>query len=332
MMKEAPVKRDAQGTRDHFAEKAHAVDAGTADVRAGLAWLGARDLLGGDLAEQVTVVRAIAGGCLASAFAVWSQNMVLGYLGADAPDGLRSGRATGATALAPAIADVAGRVPVPVVAEPDGTGWRLRGPIRWASNLFPGAVVVTPARTPDGGRLVAAFGLDTPGVVLQAPAELLALNGTGTAGLHLDGVRVPAGDVLSRDLGSFVGACRPAMLLMQTALAVGLADAAVAASGQRLTGTGTSFAGDHDALATRHREIGSRLDRLAAEPVPSARRELATVRLDAIALAADAVWLETAVTGGAGYGARSDTARRLREAAFLPVQAPTAGQLRAELA
>jgi hypothetical protein len=38
------------------------------------------------------------------------------------------------------------------------------------------------------------------------------------------------------------------------------------------------------------------------------------------------------VTGGAGYLAGSDTARRVREAAFLPVQAPTVPQLRREVA
>ena len=35
--------------------------------------------------------------------------------------------------------------------------------------------------------------------------------------------------------------------------------------------------------------------------------------------------------GGAGYVAKSPTARRLREASFLPVQSPTEGHLRYEL-
>jgi hypothetical protein len=59
--------------------------------------------------------------------------------------------------------------------------------------------------------------------------------------------------------------------------------------------------------------------------------DLARLRLAALDVAAEAVRLESAVAGGSGYLAASDTARRVREAAFLPVQAPTYGQLRREI-
>jgi hypothetical protein len=318
--------------RSHFAGTAAAVDSGAQDVRAGLRLLGERGLLDSDLRGSVELVRELAGGCLATAFAVWSQSMVLGYV-AGSPElvaELRTGRVTGATALAPAIADLAGRAPVPVMATEDGPGWRLRGPIHWVSNLFDDAVVVTPARTAAGDRLVAAFRLDAAGVERTAPADLLALNGTGTGGLELDAVRVEA--VLSRDLGSFLTACRPAMLLMQSALAVGLAEAALAAAAPGLTGVNATLAGDHSALDRRHAEVAARLGALAAGQEQPTRPGLARLRLDAMGLAAAAVRLETVVAGGRGYRAASETSRRVREAAFLPVQAPTEGQLRADAA
>jgi alkylation response protein AidB-like acyl-CoA dehydrogenase len=326
----------APDLRSLFADRAAAVDTGAEDVRAGLRALGERGLLDGGLPDRVDLVRTVAGGCLASAFAIWSQSMVLEYLGAappsaDLPTGdLRSGRVTGATALAPAIADLAGRAEVPVVARADGEGWRLDGPIRWASNLFDDAVVVTPARTEDGGRLVAMFRLDAPGVDRAASAELLALGGTGTGGLELRGVAADA--VLSRDLRAFMSVCRPAMLLMQSALAVGLAEAAVAASGGGLTGVNAVLTGDHAALAERLTDVTGRLRAHAEAPVGLTPPRLAGLRLDAMRLAADAVRLETVVAGGGGYRAASATSRRVREAAFLPVQAPTEGHLRAELA
>jgi hypothetical protein len=61
-------------------------------------------------------------------------------------------------------------------------------------------------------------------------------------------------------------------------------------------------------------------------------RDLLQVRLDAVTLAVDAAWVELTALGGAAYRKTGPTARRLREAAFLPIQAPTVVQLRWELA
>ena len=55
---------------------------------------------------------------------------------------------------------------------------------------------------------------------------------------------------------------------------------------------------------------------------------MGAVRLDAWGLVVDAVDLHGVLQGGAGFRAGSATSRRRREAAFLPVQAPTAVQLR----
>jgi alkylation response protein AidB-like acyl-CoA dehydrogenase len=49
--------------------------------------------------------------------------------------------------MAPAVADLAGQTPLPVVAEATADGWRLTGVVPWASNLFADAVLVVPART-----------------------------------------------------------------------------------------------------------------------------------------------------------------------------------------
>ena len=72
----------------------------------------------------------------------------------------------------------------------------------------------------------------------------------------------------------------------------------------------------------------------AATGAGAAPGELASVvaiRLDAARLAGAATRLESKVMGGAGYASGSATARRLREAAFLPIQSPTEGQLQWEL-
>jgi alkylation response protein AidB-like acyl-CoA dehydrogenase len=336
----------ARGTdiREHEAAD---LDTGRGDVRAVLRRLGEAGSFGipgadpvDELLPSVRVVRELATASLAAAFSAWSQRMVIEYLRCCPPPesesdlvrALRTGEVTGATALAPAISDLAGRAELPVVAVPDGDGWRLAGRIGWASNLFDDAVVVTPARTRDEGRLVVLFRRTAPGVTPTPLHDLLGLNGTGTGALELDGVRVGSGQVLSDDLPDFMAVCRPAMLLQQSALAVGLADAALGHAGRQLTGVTAVVRAEHEELAGRRDEVAIRMEDQAGSRVGSSPRDLARLRLDAMDVAARAVRLESAVSGGSGYLAGSDTARRVREAAFLPVQAPTEVQLRSVVA
>src|SRR3954454_9401692 len=226
------------------------LDAGRADVRPVLRRLGeagAFDPAGPDPTDALLpsgrVGRDLATASLAAAFSVWSHRMVLEYLRCIPPPepeagllpALQSAQVTGSTAVAPAISDLARRGELPVFAVPDDDGWRLSGTIGWASNLFDDAVVVAPARTPEEGRLVVLFRRTAPGVTSSPLHGLLGLNGTGTGALELDGVAVNGGQVLSDDLPDFVALCRPAMLLMQSALAVGLADGALDQAARQLT-------------------------------------------------------------------------------------------------
>ncbi|BBG05006.1 MULTISPECIES: acyl-CoA dehydrogenase family protein [Pseudonocardia] len=324
-----------------FADAAGPVDRGEDDVRTGLRMLGERDLIapsGSGAAHAVRLVEGIARDCMSSAFATWAQRMTVEYLShADRPDAAltdavrRAGR-IGATAMAPALRDLAGLEPVPVVATPaaDG-GLVLDGPIRWASNLFDDAVVVLPVRLGTDGRAVVRICTTDDGVHRAPRPTLLALNGTGSTSVRLEGVRVAPEAVLSRDMRSFVGAIRPTFLLVQSAFCSGLAGRSADAALQGATGTSEPLAPDARAVAERAADVHDRLHTLAADPAAAGPAELLRLRLDAASTATDATRVESAVRGGAGYVASSDVARRLREGAFLPVQAPTEGHLRWEL-
>lgn len=329
-------------TSTDAAAPAHDLDTGRADVRPALRRLGAVGAFGAEgedptesLLTAVRMVRRLASVSLATAFAAWSQRMVIEYLRstaappADLLAALRAGTVPGASAMAPAVADLAGTGTLPVVAAREDGGWRLSGTVSWASNLFDDAVVVAPARTADEGRLVVCLRRTDDGVTPTAPYELLGLNGTGTGGLALTGVAVGPGHVLGDDLASFMAVCRPAMLLLQTAMAVGVADAALdAPAGHRPA----VLRADGDALAERRDDVARRLEDLAGDRVGVHPGDLARLRLAALDVTAAAVRLDAAAAGGQGYLAGSDTARRVREAAFLPVQAPTVAQLRREVA
>ncbi|WP_028921533.1 acyl-CoA dehydrogenase family protein [Pseudonocardia acaciae] len=326
-----------------FSDRAGPLDRGECDVRDGIRWLGERDLIappGGGLGYRVRLVERIAGECLSSAFSLWAHLMVIEYLNdGDGPrDELRAGRVVGATAMAPALRDVAGLEPVPVLATRTPTGLRLSGPIRWASNLFPDAVVVLPVRLDTGGRAVVRIRASDPGTTVARRPELLALNGTASSSVRLEDVSVPADAVLSEDLPGFVGRVRPAFLLIQSAFCVGLALRSVREAAEHATGPNAGpnaeLAEDVRAAARRADEVCRRLHDAAEAPVSLGSlgtADLLRLRLDAASVATTATRLEATVRGGAGYLARSEVGRRLREGAFLPIQAPTEGQLRWEL-
>ncbi|ALL79449.1 hypothetical protein AD006_29760 (plasmid) [Pseudonocardia sp. EC080610-09] len=330
------------GVDTWFREAAGPVDRGEDDVRTGLRRLGDADLLappGSGAAHAVTLVERIAGECMSSAFATWAQRMAFEYLTRAARpdgtllDGVRRGTTIGATAMAPALRDLAGLEPVPVVATPapDG-GLVLDGPIRWASNLFDDAVVVLPVRLgPGDDRAVVRISTADAGVHRAPRPVLLALNGTGSTSVRLDGVRVPPEAVLATDLPAFVGAIRPTFLLVQSAFCSGLATRSAGAAVEAATGVSAPLAPDAAAVADRAADVHGRLHTLAADPSAAGPAELLRLRLDAATTATDATRIESVVRGGAGYVAGSDVARRLREGAFLPVQAPTEGHLRWEL-
>ncbi|MEN3266376.1 acyl-CoA dehydrogenase family protein [Pseudonocardia sp.] len=330
------------GILEWFAGEAAAVDQGRSDARAGLRRLGAADLLapaGGGLPHAVSLVERIAGECMSSAFSLWAHRMVIEYVTRGEPDpgalgdGLRAGHLVGSTAMAPALRDLAGLEPVPVVATRTAGGMRLDGPIRWASNLFDGATVVLPVRlgAAGPGRAVVRIRTTDPGVRVATRPDLLALNGTASSSVQLDGVQVAADAVLSEDLHAFVGAIRPTFLLVQTAFCSGLALRSAREAQERATGPNIELAGDAVAVTARAAGVHERLHAAAADPAVLRPADLLRLRLDAAGVATDATRVEATVRGGAGYVARSDVSRRLREGAFLPIQSPTEGHLRWEL-
>jgi alkylation response protein AidB-like acyl-CoA dehydrogenase len=326
-------------------ERAVAVDRGELDVRTSLAELGRAGLLGlgcthGTLADQAEVVRSLARVCTATAFSVWAHRTATGYLARwgsevardDLLPALHRGDRPAATAMATAFQAALGLKELTVTAGGRDAALVLDGVIPWASNLFPGgAVVILPARTQDGRHVVVAITTDQDGVELSPPPPLLALGATASTTVRLTGVEVAPERVLTDRFLDFLADVRPSFLLLQTALCLGLADAALAAAAPRHTGTAVTFQPDLDRLAARQRELGARHDARLADPGRPVDDDLVRLRLDASELAVAATRHEAAVTGGAGYLASSATARRLREAAFLPIQSPTEVQLRWEL-
>ena len=332
------------------AAHAAALDAGTESSRRSFEALGAAGLLAlgaprnadGRLVEQVRATAQLAGECVSTAFSLWAHRMVVEYLltaGTDWANAtaarLVAGQELGVTAMAPAQKDATGTGSIELTARPEGSGWVVDGPIRWATNLHPDSVMVTAAVTPDGGRIVVALPLDAPGVTVGKHFDLLALGSTASSSVTLDGVVVPAEQVLATELKPFLGLVRPTFAAIQAALALGLARRSLDEARAGLRGITEVFRADVDETDVRLRVAEQALLDLAGSIGTSAqagKRELLTLRLDASELATAAAGLELRVAGGRAFVRTSPTNRRYREAAFLPVQSPSEGQLRWELA
>ncbi|WP_245546139.1 acyl-CoA dehydrogenase family protein [Nocardia higoensis] len=319
------------------------MDRGETDVRVDIAELGRLGLLGIGLGEReiggiVTVVEQVAGESLTVAFSLWAQRMTIEYV-ARAPEPVRSahldelvsGRRIGVTAMAAALKHLAGLGDLPLVGAPGPDGHRISGPIAWASNVFPEALIVFPFRDENGRGHVACTGADSPGVAVAPCPELLALGATSSTSLRFTDVVISGDRVITPDLPHFCSSIRSTFLLLQSAFCVGIARRALAESEALLHGLGEQFRADFDALASARDDVRARLHTHAAAPAGVGGAALLSVRLDAARLAVEATRLEFALRGGAGYATSGATNRRFREAAFLPIQSPSEGQLRWEL-
>jgi alkylation response protein AidB-like acyl-CoA dehydrogenase len=137
--------------------------------------------------------------------------------------------------------------------------------------------------------------------------------------------------VLSTDLAGFVAAFRPTFLVLQTAFCAGVAARSLAEAEPDTRSPDAELGDEVSEYRAALGTMRTRLHRLAHDIHHPGIRELIELRLDTARLAVHAARLEATVCGGAGYLAASGTSRRLRETAFLPIQAPTEGHLRWEL-
>ena len=328
---------------DSVAARASALDRDEADLRediAALAGLGLFDVERTTVAVAATIIEAVATESLAVAFAAWAQRMTAAYLrhSADRSDAaartyraVADGSRPGVTGMAAAQRQVVGLGEGPINATPVAGGYRIDGPIAWASNVYPDSTIVLAANTEDGRSLVLTFDASAPGVEIRNAPDLLALNATASTMIGLDGVVVPDEQVLGEDLGEFLSGVRPQFLVLQAAFCSGVAARSLTEAEGRLEGLGAFYSEEHGELAARHGHMHAELHRLAANPTKAALGDLLLLRLDGAEIAPAATRLEAILCGGMGYAQAAPANRRMREAAFLPVQSPSQSQLRWEL-
>nr|WP_229481751.1 acyl-CoA dehydrogenase family protein [Massilia sp. JS1662] len=317
-------------------------------AQAGLFTVGVPESEGGDgrpLSATVDVIAGLAEHSLSAAFVYWAQRAVIACLLASPnrdlvrrlmPELLR-GRLAGAPGLSNAMKFLGGldRLRITGAAGPDGV--RLIGTVAWATNLRRQGFIAAIAVGDEHGDNPSVYALpyDIRGVTREPDLDLLALRGTNTAALRLDDVALDASWQIHPQARVFLPGIRPAFVGLQCGLGLGLARASLGAARAALDGKPSILSGEIDALdadiAAYRQTLCAGLDVGSLRERP---RDLLTMRLRMVKIAAAAVALELQAVGGRALlrEANGGYARRAREAAFLAVVTPTVAQLKGDLA
>lgn len=298
---------------------------------------------GGSLLDVIEAIATVSEQCLTSGFVFWCQRAFIEYLVASDNHWLREAilpqalkaELSGATGLSNAMKHLAGVEQLRLEARLDSTTVTIDGFLPWASNLRPQQfAVAVAAQTAAGQSLVVAIPSSARGVERGEDLQLLGLQASWTSTLSLEQVQLPHQWIISNDAQTFLPKIRPAFLLMQCGLGLGMARRSLQEVVDSTNGWNEPVLRDR---LTRHTLTLAGLQvqiwSLSALPVLTLAqmRQLFELRIALTRLTLDLVWMELEAKGGSAYFKPSGTARRLREVAFLPVLTPSLVQLETEL-
>ncbi|WP_455006312.1 acyl-CoA dehydrogenase family protein [Corynebacterium propinquum] len=328
--------------RTTLQENASAVDKGEKPARYGLELLAQHGLLNtDDLVATVRLVRGLAREDLSVAFSTWADLMVLTYLkAADSQhpqliEAIENGTRPGVTGMASVFKYAAGAGDLDLQAQAVNGGYKVSGKLKWASNLADDSIIVSGAHSDQGGQILFVVDGNAEGLTLGTPFGLLGLNATASAWVEFDEVFVAEENILTTSFPDYLPRVRPTFLLLQTSECLGVAESAIAAASGKTVGINEVFADDVAQTYDKITELISTQESIAEKAASGeqvAFADLLRLRLNAAEAAVQAANLEIRVAGGAGYAQSSPASRRYREATFIPVQSPSEGQLKWQLA
>lgn len=284
---------------------------------------------GGSTWDAAEAIARVAEHSLTAAFVFWGQRCFIGYLLESDNAALRqrslpallAGELAGATGLSNAMKFLSGIESLSIAATPEADGWRLDGKLPWVTNLRRSGYVV-------------AFFADTPGITRTDDLQLLALRGSNTAAILIDGVASGAGELIHADARRFLPRVRPAFLSLQCGMSIGLARACIGAAKASGSAVRAGLQSRIDALeAGLAHAIEELKGGLASGSFAEQAAPLFRVRIRLAGIVRQAMDLELDATGGRAYLVETtgEFARRWLEAAFVPVVTPSLTQLHGEL-
>jgi alkylation response protein AidB-like acyl-CoA dehydrogenase len=214
--------------------------------------------------------------------------------------------------------------------------WTLDGSLPWITNLRREGFLAAAAFDHHDGAPPSIFAVphDVPGVTRSDDLDLIALRSSNTAALRLEGAVLDARWQITADAPAFLVRVRPAFLGLQCGMSIGLARRALAAVADSSPAARAAVDDEAAQLARDLETLSKRLfDGVLHGTFLHSPALLFEVRIGLAAVVDAAVALEVQATGGRGYlRGQGGSARRTREAAFVPIVTPSLVQLKNQLA
>jgi len=208
----------------------------------------------------------------------------------------------------------------PVQAVPDGSGYRLTGLVPWATGATSANLLVTGGQLEDGRQLLAAVPVNRPGLQVNDPVPLMALNSSQTGSVRLTDVFVPPEDLLHGPIKAVMqhGAGGGAGSLGTSVLAAGATDGMIRELDREAEGR-PDLAEFVQSLRESEQRLVADIRRAVdgSHAAGSMASEIVRRQANSLVLRTAQTWL--AATKGAGYVAGHPAERAVRESMFFLV-------------
>ncbi|KVL20329.1 acyl-CoA dehydrogenase family protein [Burkholderia cepacia] len=299
---------------------------------------------GGTIADAIDTVAAVAQRSLTAAFVLWGHRTFIEYVLQSDNDALRArwltplldGEVAGATGLSNAMKYLSDIEPLQMHAARSGDAFVLNGTLPWITNLRREGFIAAAAFDHDDGTPPSVFAIphDARGVERSDDLDLIGLRASNTAALRVSDTVLDESYRLAADAPAWLARVRPAFLGLQCGMSIGLARRALLATLDASAPSRASLGAEIRELETTLADQAAQLKRGVLDGTffhsPATIFEL---RIALVETVSQAVSLEVQATGGRGYlRGQSGSARRVREASFIPIVTPSLVQLKSQLA
>ena len=283
--------------------------------------------------DEMYLVEETAKVCMTTAFCLWCHLAALTYvrntknekLKNELLPALESGEILAGTGLSNPMKFYAGLEKLHLSAKKVEGGYLVSGVLPSVSNLGKGHSFGFVAGLNDTEQIMGIVSCDVEGLQLKEKVDYLAINGSATYACSFKDVFIPNENILSEDAGAFIEVIRPAFLLYQIPLGLGVTQASIESIEkvcQRQNGCNQYLKNRPEDLRQEEEKIQAKIQTLFdQEHVPF--KEIAAIRLQSAYLTLEAVQASMLHNGSAGYLQNCAPSRRLREAYFFANLTPT---------
>ncbi|MEE1130751.1 MAG: acyl-CoA dehydrogenase family protein [Caryophanon sp.] len=287
------------------------------------------------LQDEASLVEQTAAVCMTTAFCLWCHLAALTYIRNTDNEALRNtylpalenGELLGATGLSNPMKFYSGLEKLHLNAERVEGGYIVNGVLGAVSNIAEDHVFGGIAQLPNDTEVMFLVDLRKHSVPLKEKANFIGINGSATYSCRFDDVFIADEFVLAHETKNFVGTIRPAFVIYQIPLGLGVMDAAITT----IDKVKAKQNGCNEYLQTQSCDLQQKRNALQARVTELTHGaplvDICQARLDAVHATLEATQASMLHTGAAGYVAGSKPSRLLRESYFFASLTPTVRHL-----